>query len=99
MNKLIQDEALLISQVYNVDKSGLFWRCLPRNTQAFKDEKDIHGEKMSKERILFLCCANGDGLHRLPLAVVGKSKRLRVLKDCINHLPSSTITLKRLGST
>ena len=48
-------------------------------------EKDIHGEKLSKERILFLCCANGDGQHRLPLAVVGKSKRPRVLKDCMNY--------------
>ena len=63
-----------------------FWHCLPRNTQAFKDEEDIHKEKMSKERILFLCCTNGDGLHCLPLAVVGKSKRPCVLKDCINHL-------------
>ena len=87
VNKLIQDEGLLISQVYNTNESSLFLRCLPRNTQAFKDEKNIHREKMSKERISFLCCANGDGLHRLPLAVVGKSKRSRVLKDCMNHLP------------
>ena len=64
-----------------------FRRCLPRYTLACKDEKDIHGEKMSKERILFLCCANGHGLHRLLLAVVGKSKRPRVLNDCMSHLP------------
>ena len=86
LKKLIRDEGLLISQIYNADESGLFWHCMPKNTQAFKDEKDIHGEKLSKKRISFLCCANGDGLHRLPLAVVGKSKCPRVLKDCMNHL-------------
>ena len=54
LNNLIQDEGLLISQVYNADESGLYWRCTP-NAQAFKDEKEIHGDKLNKERISFLC--------------------------------------------
>ena len=41
---------------------------------------------MSKERISFFCCANEDGQHCLPLAVLSKSKHRRVLTDCMNHL-------------
>ena len=87
LNNLLRDEGLLISQIYNADESGLFWHCMPKNTQAFKDEKETHGEKLSKERISFLCCANGDGLNHLPLAVVSKSKHPCVLKDCMNLFP------------
>ncbi|KAG7177538.1 Tigger transposable element-derived protein 7-like 7 [Homarus americanus] len=65
LNDLIKSEGLLISQVYNVDESGLYWRSLPRNTQAFKNEASSPGRKVSKERFSALCCANADGMHRL----------------------------------
>ena len=87
LNNLMQDEGLLIFQVYNADESGRFWHCMPKNTQAFKDEKEIYREKLSKERISFLCCTYGDGLHCLPLTVVCNSKCPGVLKDSMNHLP------------
>ena len=41
-----------------------FWRSLPNNTQASKDEQVIREKKMSKERILALCCGSADGMHR-----------------------------------
>ena len=76
-----------LSSKFTMRMRVVFFGIACQKTQAFKDEKDIYGEKLSKEKISFLCCANGNGLHRLSLAVVGKSKRPRVLKDCMNHLP------------
>ncbi|KAG7176917.1 Tigger transposable element-derived protein 7-like 5, partial [Homarus americanus] len=66
LNDLIKSEGLLISQVYNGDETGLYWRSLPRNTQAFKNEASSPGRK---------------------LVVVGRSARLRILKDMMHHLP------------
>ena len=87
LNELIKKEGLLMSQVYNADETGLFWRSLPNNTQASKDEEVIRGKKMSKERISALCCASADGMHRHKLVVVGKSARPRALKDHMHTLP------------
>ena len=42
---------------------------------------------MSKERISALCCASADGMHRHKLVVIGKSARLRALKDHMHTLP------------
>ncbi|KAG7172964.1 Tigger transposable element-derived protein 7-like 33, partial [Homarus americanus] len=50
LNDLIKSEGLLISQVYNVDETGLYWRSLPRNTQTFKNEASSPGRKVNKER-------------------------------------------------
>ncbi|KAG7172017.1 Tigger transposable element-derived protein 7-like 10 [Homarus americanus] len=49
LNDLIKSEGLLISQVYNVDETGLYWRSLPRNTRTFKNEASSPGRKVSKE--------------------------------------------------
>ena len=81
LNELIKKEGLLMSQVYNANETGLFWRSLPNNTRASKDEQVIRGKKMSKERILALCCASADGIHRHKLVVVGKSLELQSSSD------------------
>ena len=73
LNELIKKEGLLMSQVYKADETGLFWRSLPNNAQASKDEQVIREKKMSKEKILALCCASADGMHCHKLVVVGKS--------------------------
>ncbi|KAG7171282.1 Tigger transposable element-derived protein 7-like 18, partial [Homarus americanus] len=39
---------LLLSQVYNADETGLFWRSLPENTQAMAKEYSTHGRKLDK---------------------------------------------------
>ena len=41
--KLIKEEDLSLSQIYNTDETCLFWRSLPLNTQAFKNEDKISG--------------------------------------------------------
>lgn len=62
---------VFLSQLYNAKEIGLFWLSLPNNTQTRKDEKVIRREKMCKERISTLFCANDDGMHRHKLVVIG----------------------------
>ncbi|XP_050705146.1 tigger transposable element-derived protein 7-like [Eriocheir sinensis] len=85
--KLVSDEGLLTHQLYNFDETGLFWRALPNNTQASIAIKDAPGRKLDKGRISVLFGANADGTHRVTPVVVGKARRPRVLKDCMDHLP------------
>ncbi|XP_045104336.1 tigger transposable element-derived protein 7-like [Portunus trituberculatus] len=85
--KLINDEDLSMSQIYNVDETGMMWRALPRNTQAGMHEKKVKGKKVSKERLSVLCGGNASGTHRLKLTVVGKAAKPRALKDIMDKLP------------
>ena len=71
--------------VFNADKTGLFWRILPDKTMAFKGQH-CHGTKTSKERITVLCCSNVDGSCKWPLFVIGKLKNPRCFKG-LKKLP------------
>ena len=51
---------------YNADETGLFYKCTPDKTLAFKGER-CSGGKLSKERITLLIGANMDGSDKLPL--------------------------------
>ena len=84
---LIDDEGLQEFQLYNGDETGLFWKSLPRNTQASKDLSSTPGRKIQKERISIMVCANADGSHRLKPVIVGKSAKPRALKDVMKKLP------------
>ena len=80
-NKMVMEDKLLPSQIYNADETGLLWRCIPRNTLATSQESNISGWKESKERVTVLCCANASGSHMLKLQVVGKSMHPRCFKN------------------
>lgn len=75
-------------QIYSADESGLNITLLPNKSFVAKDEKCAPGFKMSKERVTILACANAAGTHKLPLMLIGKSKKPRALKDeNMNCLP------------
>lgn len=65
--------------VFNADEAALFFKCTPDKTYTFKGE-DCHGGKHSKERITVLFCANMDGSEKLPMLIIGKSKRPHCFK-------------------
>lgn len=69
--------------VYNADETGLFFKCLPDRTFAFKGQS-CHGGKQSKERITVLPCANMSGTDKLPLLIIGKSMKPRCFKGKLN---------------
>lgn len=86
-NKMIES-GLTRDQVYNADETGLFYKALPTRTLASCTEKFASGFKMQKQRLTLLVCANASGKHRLPLAVIGKSKKPRCFKQLnVNALP------------
>lgn len=84
--ELIKAKKFVKEQIYNADETGLYWRAMPTKTLASEKEKRAPGYKVSKDRITILCCANASGEDKLPLAVVGKSKSPRSLKN-IKNLP------------
>ena len=71
--------------IFNADETGLFFKLLPDKTLGFKKEP-CHGGKHSKERITVLVGANVDGSEKLPLFVIGKSKKPRCFKN-VRSLP------------
>lgn len=71
--------------VFNVDETGLFFKCMPDKTLTFKGET-CSGGKRSKERITVLLGANMDGTEKLPALVIGKSANPRCFKN-VKSLP------------
>lgn len=71
--------------VFNADEAGLFYKCLPDKTFTFKGQP-CHGGKLSKDRVTVLVSANMSGTEKLPLFLIGKSKRPRCFKG-IKTLP------------
>lgn len=78
LEEMIQDRNP--KDIFNVDETGLFFKCTPDKTLAFKDEK-CHGGKLSKERLTLLVGANMDGTEKLPLLMIGKSANPRCFKN------------------
>lgn len=71
--------------IYNLDETGLFFKCLPDKTLAFKGER-CHGGKSSKERITVVPICNSTGTHKYPLIVIGKYNSPRCFKN-VHSLP------------
>ncbi|XP_046386326.1 jerky protein homolog-like [Ischnura elegans] len=84
--KLVDEHNLSPDQIYNMDETGLFWRCLPRNTFVCRDEKTASGAKESMERVTIAACSNAAGSHKCKLMVIGKSAKPRVFKG-IHQFP------------
>ncbi|GBM26417.1 Tigger transposable element-derived protein 4 [Araneus ventricosus] len=65
--------------IFITDETGLFFKCLPTKTLAFKGDKCFGGKK-SKQRITVLLCAIMTGEEKLKMLVIGKSKSPRYFK-------------------
>ena len=73
-----------LENIYNGDKLGLFYQCLPYKSYHLKTEK-CSGGKHSKIRNTGLAAANAIG-NKLPTFVIGKAKNPRCFKN-IKKLP------------
>ncbi|XP_050338198.1 jerky protein homolog-like [Bactrocera neohumeralis] len=82
----VTEMGLIESQLYNVDETGLFYRCLPDKTYVSACEKSAPGYKIQKERISILLGSNADGSHKLVPLVIGKAKNPRSFKGFKNPL-------------
>lgn len=75
--------------IFNVDETGIFYKCMPSKTYNFKGDK-CFGGKNSKERVTVLVGANMDGSEKLPLLLIGKSAR----PHCFRHVKTTPIQYK-----
>lgn len=65
-------------EIYNMDETGLFWRCAPHrglSTHA------MPGVKQNKARVSIVVCSNATGTNRMPLWVIGHAKTPRCLRS------------------
>ncbi|XP_055604710.1 jerky protein homolog-like [Uranotaenia lowii] len=69
-----------------LEHSGLYFKCIPSSTFVSVNESSAPGKKGNKERVTFMPCTNADGSYKLPLMLIGKSKRPRALKN-VRELP------------
>jgi hypothetical protein len=56
-----------LSDVYNVDETGLYYEQLPNGTYVTSEETEIRGIKTSKKRITISLCLNADGSDKFKL--------------------------------
>ena len=83
--------------VFNLDETALFYRCLPDKTLAIKGETCCGG-KLSKDRLTVLVGANMVGSEKFPLLVIGKYQNPRCFKN-IRSLPVCYTSNKRAWMT
>ena len=74
--KIIQEGG----QVFNADKTGLFWKRLPKRTYLSKTQKSLGGFKTAKDHVSFLLCSNGSGDSTIKPLLINKALRPRELK-------------------
>lgn len=76
--------------IFNVDETGLFYKCLPDKTLSFKGDA-CNGGKNSKLRLTVLLGTNCTGTYKLKPLIIGKYKKPRCFKN-VNNLPTDYIS-------
>ncbi|GFG28856.1 hypothetical protein Cfor_05031, partial [Coptotermes formosanus] len=79
--KIIQEENWNLYEIYNFGETGVNYKMLSSKTLAARREISAPGYRRSKERMAVLICSNWLGEHKLKLALIGKSKNSRALKN------------------
>lgn len=62
--------------IYNMDETGLFWRQAPNAGLAIQSRPGIKKDKLRITLVLFV---NSTGSDRLPIWIIGQTKRPRSL--------------------
>jgi len=70
--------------IFNDDETGLFHKCTPDKSMAFKSES-CQGGKRSKDRVTVIIGSNMNGSEKLPLLLIGKSKNPRCFRNVNLH--------------
>ena len=63
-----------VNDIFNADEFGLFYQAAPIRTVG---PARLDGQKVRKERLTFLVCADADGTEKYPLVAIGCSKHPR----------------------
>ena len=57
LQDVMECEGLTLEQIYNCDKTGLYYNMLPTKTLATKAENNASGIKKQKERVTLMACS------------------------------------------
>ena len=79
--KVMEEKGLTLSQVFNCDETGLYWKLMPNKTLVSSREKEAKGFKKPKDRVTLMACANASGSIKLPLVFIHKSLNPRCFKN------------------
>jgi len=79
---------ITIDRVYNADQTGLFYNKLPNRIYIEKDDDNYRGVKQmkSKDRVTLMVATSASG-KKIPLYMVGKSKKPECFRLCGYKLP------------
>ncbi|XP_036598723.1 tigger transposable element-derived protein 1-like [Trichosurus vulpecula] len=80
LQKIIDEGPYLPEQIFNVDKTVLFYQKMPSRTCISVGGKTMLGHKASKNRVTLLLGGNASGTCKLKPAVVHHSENPRALK-------------------
>lgn len=69
-------EGYSLDQVFNCDETGLYYKMLPGRTLTTVHNEPM-GTKKAKDRVTINACSNASGSIKLPLLLIGKSKKPR----------------------
>ncbi len=75
----MESEGYTISQYFNADETGLWWRHMPSKSLVHCGEKWAANLKKQR-RVTLLGLANAAGIRKLPLAFIHKCKKPRCFK-------------------
>ena len=78
--KIIHEGRHTKSQIFNVDKTALYWRKMP-SRNVIGREKSTPGLKASKDRVILLLGTNAADDFNLKAVIIYHSKILRALKN------------------
>jgi len=73
-----------LENVYNMDETGLLYKCLPNRSYVSEDEvKTARGTKLmkAKDRVTLYVCTNADGSDLVPLSIIGSSEQPRCFRN------------------
>lgn len=72
IENLTVSEELSPNQIYNVEESGLLWRCFPSSLESQTSSQDHH----NKARLTLMTGNNASGDHKLKLTIISQSEPL-----------------------
>jgi len=69
--------------IYNMDKTRLFFRLLPRYSILMPNEdiSSTKGKKKTKDSVSLIVCTNASRTHKIPYVMIGKPKEPTCIKD------------------
>ena len=79
-SKLMSERGYLPEQVFNMDKTGLFWKRMPSSTFLFKEEVKRPGFNPHRDRVTVVMCGNPADFMLKP-SLIYKIKNPRALKN------------------